>query len=205
MIHQVKTKDNLFPKRSRYFLNKAHSFFPSFIKGAWSCALIETVWTRGNYAEAVFHQGKVIFFEVGALFSMYVGPFGLVRQERHGSGRRPTPVVQKRRSRCAPSRLGGERLSPSGSGSRHVYLLLWCVGRLPHGRPVSTKSSLHQRRVVSEMFFFVCLLVRATSVFDRSPLFVTWKIGRERRLRGCMGTFSAKRLHKGLAEYAVTR
>ncbi|CAI8011454.1 AMMECR1-like protein [Geodia barretti] len=39
---------------------------------------------------------------------------------------------------------------------------------------------------------------------DEYPLFVTWKIGREHRLRGCMGTFSAKRLHKGLAEYSIT-
>ena len=38
-----------------------------------------------------------------------------------------------------------------------------------------------------------------------SPLFVTWKIGRDQRLRGCMGTFSAKRLQKGLAEYSITR
>ena len=38
-----------------------------------------------------------------------------------------------------------------------------------------------------------------------SPLFVTWKIGREQRLRGCMGTFSAKKLQKGLAEYSITR
>lgn len=38
-----------------------------------------------------------------------------------------------------------------------------------------------------------------------SPLFVTWKIGRDRRLRGCIGTFTAMSLHNGLREYAVTR
>ena len=38
-----------------------------------------------------------------------------------------------------------------------------------------------------------------------SPLFVTWKIGRDRRLRGCIGTFTAMNLHSGLREYAVTR
>ncbi|KAK2181426.1 hypothetical protein NP493_399g01026 [Ridgeia piscesae] len=37
-----------------------------------------------------------------------------------------------------------------------------------------------------------------------SPLFVTWKIGRDRRLRGCIGTFTAMNLHSGLREYAVT-
>ncbi|XP_055713993.1 uncharacterized protein CG5902 [Phlebotomus papatasi] len=36
------------------------------------------------------------------------------------------------------------------------------------------------------------------------PLFVTWKIGRDRRLRGCIGTFSAMHLHSGLREYAIT-
>jgi hypothetical protein len=39
---------------------------------------------------------------------------------------------------------------------------------------------------------------------DEYPLFVTWKIGRDHKLRGCMGTFSAKKLHKGLAEYSIT-
>jgi len=36
------------------------------------------------------------------------------------------------------------------------------------------------------------------------PLFVTWKLGRERRLRGCIGTFSPTSLHSGLREYAIT-
>ncbi|XP_003391476.2 PREDICTED: AMMECR1-like protein [Amphimedon queenslandica] len=38
---------------------------------------------------------------------------------------------------------------------------------------------------------------------DEYALFVTWKIGRERRLRGCMGTFSPRKLHRGLSEYAL--
>jgi uncharacterized protein (TIGR00296 family) len=36
------------------------------------------------------------------------------------------------------------------------------------------------------------------------PLFVTWYIGREKRLRGCIGTFSPLNLHEGLREYAIT-
>lgn len=36
------------------------------------------------------------------------------------------------------------------------------------------------------------------------PLFVTWKTGRDKRLRGCIGTFSAMHLHSGLREYAIT-
>lgn len=39
---------------------------------------------------------------------------------------------------------------------------------------------------------------------DAYPLFVTWKIGRDKRLRGCIGTFSAMNLHTGLREYAIT-
>ncbi|XP_053207437.1 nuclear protein AMMECR1-like [Panonychus citri] len=36
------------------------------------------------------------------------------------------------------------------------------------------------------------------------PLFVTWKIGSDKKLRGCIGTFNAMNLHLGLREYAVT-
>jgi len=39
---------------------------------------------------------------------------------------------------------------------------------------------------------------------DEYPLFVTWKIGKDKRLRGCIGTFSAMNLHAGLKEYAMT-
>ncbi|KAM8966024.1 nuclear protein AMMECR1-like [Sarcophilus harrisii] len=36
------------------------------------------------------------------------------------------------------------------------------------------------------------------------PLFVTWKTGQDKRLRGCIGTFSAMNLHLGLKEYTLT-
>jgi len=39
---------------------------------------------------------------------------------------------------------------------------------------------------------------------DQYPLFVTWKIGKEERLRGCIGTFSEMHLHAGLREYSIT-
>jgi len=39
---------------------------------------------------------------------------------------------------------------------------------------------------------------------DQYPLFVTWKIGRDSKLRGCIGTFNEMQLHQGLREYAVT-
>lgn len=38
---------------------------------------------------------------------------------------------------------------------------------------------------------------------DAYPLFVTWKIDRDLRLRGCIGTFSPKPLHASLQEYAI--
>ncbi|XP_023340950.1 uncharacterized protein CG5902 [Eurytemora carolleeae] len=42
------------------------------------------------------------------------------------------------------------------------------------------------------------------SCTDMYPLFVTWKIGKEKRLRGCIGTFSEMDLHTGLREYSIT-
>ncbi|XP_067944057.1 AMMECR1-like protein [Watersipora subatra] len=39
---------------------------------------------------------------------------------------------------------------------------------------------------------------------DPYPLFVTWNTGRERHLRGCIGTFTPLKLHQGLKEYAIT-
>lgn len=41
-------------------------------------------------------------------------------------------------------------------------------------------------------------------IYNFSPLFVTWTIGRDKRLRGCIGTFSELNLQSGLKEYAIT-
>ncbi|KAA5553079.1 AMMECR1 domain-containing protein [Pseudomonas aeruginosa] len=46
---------------------------------------------------------------------------------------------------------------------------------------------------------YSCKLIFLCS-FD-SPLFVTWKIGKEHRLRGCIGTFNAMHLHSGSRFY----
>lgn len=43
------------------------------------------------------------------------------------------------------------------------------------------------------------------SLSNHSPLFVTWDVGKEKRLRGCIGTFSPMNLHCGLKEYAIVR
>uniref|UniRef100_A0A914UM69 AMMECR1 domain-containing protein n=1 Tax=Plectus sambesii TaxID=2011161 RepID=A0A914UM69_9BILA len=40
---------------------------------------------------------------------------------------------------------------------------------------------------------------------EQFPLFVTWKLGRDKKLRGCIGTFNSTGLHHGLREYAITR
>jgi AMME syndrome candidate gene 1 protein len=39
---------------------------------------------------------------------------------------------------------------------------------------------------------------------DEFPLFVTWYKGKNKDLRGCIGTFSPLSLHDGLKEYALT-
>lgn len=38
---------------------------------------------------------------------------------------------------------------------------------------------------------------------DPFPLFVTWQLGKDKRLRGCIGTFKATNLHFGLRDYAI--
>lgn len=35
------------------------------------------------------------------------------------------------------------------------------------------------------------------------PLFVTWTMGRDKNLRGCIGTFEAINLHSGLRKYSI--
>ena len=39
---------------------------------------------------------------------------------------------------------------------------------------------------------------------DHFPLFVTWTIGPNKHLRGCIGTFSSLALHNGLRKFAIT-
>jgi uncharacterized protein (TIGR00296 family) len=46
--------------------------------------------------------------------------------------------------------------------------------------------------------------VPATIPSEPYPLFVTWLIGSDKQLRGCIGTFSPMNLVQGLREYAIT-
>jgi uncharacterized protein (TIGR00296 family) len=48
------------------------------------------------------------------------------------------------------------------------------------------------------------VLGKPTFTNSAFPLFVTWYIGREKNLRGCIGTFAPLNLHDGLREYAIT-
>jgi len=66
---------------------------------------------------------------------------------------------------------------------------------------------MHKSRVLASdvwLLIFLCVPLTVCDVIC-SPLFVTWKVGRDRRLRGCIGTFSAVNLHSGLREYAISR
>jgi uncharacterized protein (TIGR00296 family) len=47
-------------------------------------------------------------------------------------------------------------------------------------------------------------LVPSTIPSEPYPLFVTWLIGTDKQLRGCIGTFSPMNLAQGLREYAIT-
>ena len=55
------------------------------------------------------------------------------------------------------------------------------------------------------VFVWVCGSKRTSQHISSSPLFVTWTIGPNERLRGCIGTFSSLSLHKAVKEYALTR
>lgn len=83
-------------------------------------------------------------------------------------------------------------------------------------QPIMNGISPQRDMVISpEMCYFCfdvlyCHLSRSplkTPAFSNEsyPLFVTWKAGRNKQLRGCIGTFNAMNLHAGLREYAATR
>lgn len=84
-------------------------------------------------------------------------------------------------------------------------------------KDVAPRNSFRHRIVTKEMAFY-CFDILAMHLGlyhhheppwpnfpnDEFPLFVTWKIGQDHRLRGCIGTFTAMRLHKGLREYTLS-
>lgn len=81
---------------------------------------------------------------------------------------------------------------------------------------VSKMSSSSNKQIVCKEMCFYCFDVLAnhlsrnanhvkspTFTNDPYPLFVTWQAGKAKKLRGCIGTFSPLKLHKGLEDYAL--
>lgn len=134
-------------------------------------------------------------------------------------------VVVVVRPWCGMARLGSETWRDSTTG---VKMAASCCGvkkqKLNNSMPAicCNGSAVHPNHykngytVASAEMCYFCFDVLHSHLYnydppkspsftnDPYPLFVTWKIGRDRRLRGCIGTFSAMNLHSGLREYAVT-
>ena len=78
-------------------------------------------------------------------------------------------------------------------------------------------TQANNKKIVCDDMIFYCFDVLNSHLHKHSepprrpqftnhefPLFVTWYIGREKELRGCIGTFQPLSLHDGLREYAIT-
>jgi len=101
----------------------------------------------------------------------------------------------------------------AGSSSRHEGE--WKERNGHHRSPRHSEPSSGFKIIKPEMCYYCfdvlyCHLFNLQSPLvppfcnDLYPLFVTWNIGKDKRLRGCIGTFSEMQLHSGLREYAIT-
>ena len=84
----------------------------------------------------------------------------------------------------------------------------------PHSKKVLSTTDETCRIIEPEMCYFCfdvlhCYLnnlqapIAPASFIGSHPLFVTWKVGKDKRLRGCIGTFEEVDLEKGLRQYAI--
>ena len=71
--------------------------------------------------------------------------------------------------------------------------------------PISLNSLMYYDNKLNILFWSIIFSIMSIDYF--SPLFVTWKIchGQDKRLRGCIGTFTAINLHVGLKDYTISR
>jgi len=112
---------------------------------------------------------------------------------------------------------GGKNYPPHGGMNNDQSLMNGAAGgsSLSHGRNGMMNGVTGLSIAKPEMCYF-CFDVLYSHLFhldaprvpsfinDMYPLFVTWKIGKDKKLRGCIGTFNEMQLHHGLREYAVT-
>ncbi|XP_064456684.1 uncharacterized protein CG5902-like [Ornithodoros turicata] len=131
-------------------------------------------------------------------------------------GRKRASVVLQ----CGGEEAGGDAMAAGCCGTKKQKMnnnnsTPCCNGTIVH--PNHMQPSIYKNNMVVcvEMCFFCfdvlyCHLNQfeppKTPNFPNEcyPLFVTWNIGKDKRLRGCIGTFNAMNLHSGLREYAVT-
>lgn len=104
----------------------------------------------------------------------------------------------------------------SGSNSRHAEGRQNGVVSYNRGVTTNGHSSSPGYSIASTEMCYFCFDVLYCHLYnlqapqvpsfrnDNYPLFVTWKIGKDLKLRGCIGTFNEMQLHHGLREYAVT-
>ena len=81
--------------------------------------------------------------------------------------------------------------------------------------PKHLEQPVHQHSVILPDMCYFCFDVLIAYLYNQEagyipaftdapyPLFVTWKIGRDKKLRGCIGTFDSVPLHKGLRDYTI--
>uniref|UniRef100_A0A8C6WCA9 AMMECR1 domain-containing protein n=1 Tax=Nannospalax galili TaxID=1026970 RepID=A0A8C6WCA9_NANGA len=121
----------------------------------------------------------------------------------HSHGNQSTTVPgSSKPPACGQQQWTGERMGlNSGTGNSPITRMNLPLSP-PNGIPTTTKNLVVTAEMCCYCFDVLPSPLRFTS--DPCPLFVTWKTGWDKRLRGCIGTFSAMNLHSGLREYTLT-